>query len=138
MSKIVQPRENRITLQRGRSKSSRRHSETTLRVGVGFLPWEPLSCSQLISPLQEEGPEMVMRAVSILVRVLALSSEVMAGEHPGTLRRMSCTAVRYYVAPYSASAAEQFARSKGATDADIDAARRCIKASSAQTASVAR
>jgi hypothetical protein len=58
---------------------------------------------------------MVMRAVSILVLVLALSPEVMAGEHPGTLRRMSCTAVRYYVALYSASAAEQFARSKGAT-----------------------
>jgi hypothetical protein len=43
--------------------------------------------------------------------------------------------VRYYVALYSASAAEQYARGKGATDAEIEAGRRCIKAA-AQTASV--
>jgi hypothetical protein len=35
--------------------------------------------------------------------------------------------VRYYVAQYSASAAEQWARSKGASDAEIEAARRCLK-----------
>jgi hypothetical protein len=34
--------------------------------------------------------------------------------------------VRYYVAKYSASMAEAYARSKGATDAEIEAARRCL------------
>jgi hypothetical protein len=51
------------------------------------------------------------------------------------LHRMSCTMVRYYVALYSATAAEQYARGKGAT-ADIEVARHCIKPEvAAQTAS---
>jgi hypothetical protein len=83
------------------------------------------------------GPSMVMRAASILVVVLGLSPGGMAGEHAGVRHRMSCTVVRYYVALYTASAAEQFARSKGATNADIEVARRCIKPeAAAQTASV--
>jgi hypothetical protein len=40
--------------------------------------------------------------------------------------------VRYYVALYSVTAAEQYARGKGATDADIEAARRCIKVDTAR------
>jgi hypothetical protein len=61
----------------------------------------------------------------------------MAGEHTGVLHhRVSCTVVRYYVARYTASAAEQYARSKGATDAEIEAARRCITPEAARTASV--
>jgi hypothetical protein len=55
-------------------------------------------------------------------------SGAMAGSHTGLLHRMSCGVVRYYVARYTASTAEQYARSKGATDADIEAARRYIKA----------
>ena len=80
---------------------------------------------------------MVMRAASILVLVLlflGLSAGAMAGGHTGILHRMSCTMVRYYVALYSAAAAEQYARGNGATDADIEVARRCIKAET-QTAS---
>lgn len=34
--------------------------------------------------------------------------------------------VRYYVAKYSAAAAETWARSKGATEAEIEVARRCL------------
>jgi hypothetical protein len=79
---------------------------------------------------------MIMRAASILVVVLGLSPEAIAGEHAGFLHRISCTVVRYYVAFYTASAAEQYARSKGATDADIEAACRCIKPEATQTASV--
>jgi hypothetical protein len=71
---------------------------------------------------------MVIRAASILVIVLGLSPGAMAGGHPGIRHRMSCTIVRYYVALYSATAAEQYARSKGATDAEIEVARRCIQA----------
>jgi hypothetical protein len=43
------------------------------------------------------------------------------------VRRSSCSLIRYYVAKYSVPAAEAWARSKGATEAEIQAARRCIK-----------
>jgi hypothetical protein len=44
------------------------------------------------------------------------------------------TLVRYYVAKCTAPAAEAWARSKGATGAEIDAARRCVKEPPTQTA----
>jgi hypothetical protein len=50
----------------------------------------------------------------------------------GGLRRMSCAVVRLYVAKYSAPAAETWARSKGATDAEIEAARHCLNGSAVQ------
>jgi hypothetical protein len=78
----------------------------------------------------------VLAAASILVLVAGLSPGAMAGGHTGIIHRMSCTMVRYYVALYSATAAEQYARGKGATDADIEVARHCIKPEAAQTASV--
>jgi hypothetical protein len=78
---------------------------------------------------------MVFRGACILAVVLGMSPNAMAGEKTGLLHRMSCTMVRYYVALYSATAAEQYAREKGATDADIQAARHCIKPETAQTAS---
>lgn len=40
--------------------------------------------------------------------------------------RVSCGVVRYYVAKYDASTAEAWARNNGATDAQIEAARRCL------------
>jgi hypothetical protein len=45
----------------------------------------------------------------------------------GAVQRMTCTAVRFYVAKYSAPAAEAYARSHGATDAQIEAARHCLR-----------
>jgi hypothetical protein len=45
----------------------------------------------------------------------------------GPVRRASCTLIRYYVARYTATTAEAWARSKGATDAEIQTARSCIK-----------
>jgi hypothetical protein len=48
---------------------------------------------------------MVIRSLCILAVVLGLSTNAFAGEHP-ILHRMSCTMVRYYVALYSAAAAE--------------------------------
>lgn len=50
------------------------------------------------------------------------------------LRRVSCSLVRFYVAKYSQGAAEAWARSKGATEAEIDSARRCLKGSPIVTA----
>jgi len=46
--------------------------------------------------------------------------------------------VRYYVAKYSASAAEMWARSHGATDAEIETARHCLRNAPAATAQAAR
>ncbi|HLX13854.1 MAG TPA: hypothetical protein VKS24_01440 [Bradyrhizobium sp.] len=51
----------------------------------------------------------------------------------GLLHRASCSVVRYYVAKYSAEAAEAYARSKGATEAEIEAARRCLNSAPART-----
>ena len=50
-----------------------------------------------------------------------------AAETRGPARRASCTLVRYYVARYTTATAEAWARSKGATDAEIRIARGCIK-----------
>ena len=52
---------------------------------------------------------------------------VSAAEAREPARRASCALVRYYLARYSAAAAEAWARSKGATDAEIQTARSCIK-----------
>jgi len=53
-------------------------------------------------------------------------STAAAAETRGPVRRASCALVRYYVARYTAATAEAWARSKGATDAEIQTARGCI------------
>lgn len=77
---------------------------------------------------------MNLRLMCVLGLCLGIPGDALAGEHSGVLRRISCPVVRYYVAKYSASAAEQWARSKGASDAEIEAARRCLGADTMQTA----
>jgi hypothetical protein len=77
---------------------------------------------------------MNLRWLCVLPLFLGIPSAGFAGEHSGVLRRISCPVVRYYVAKYSASAAEHWARSKGASDAEIEAARRCLAADTTQTA----
>ena len=76
-----------------------------------------------------------LRLACVLAVFLGFSPAAMASERSPLLHRMSCALVRYYVALYSATAAEQYARSKGATDADIEAARRCIRTDGPRTAS---
>jgi len=79
----------------------------------------------------------------MLTRVLgaaALSlivSSFNSAANAGAIQRMSCSVVRFYVAKYSAPAAESYARSHGATDAQIEAARHCLKEAPAQTADAA-
>ena len=77
------------------------------------------------SPVQW-GTQMALRWIGVLVVCLGLSPAASAGERSGVLHRVSCSVVRYYVAKYSAAAAEQWARSKGATEAEIDAGRHCL------------
>ena len=61
------------------------------------------------------------RAVTISIPTAAARQ----AEEP--IRRSSCAVIRYYVARYSAPAAEAWARSQGATEAEIQIARRCVK-----------
>jgi hypothetical protein len=69
---------------------------------------------------------MLIKGILISAALVALAPDALAGEQPGVFRRASCTVVRFYVAKYSAGAAEAWARSKGATEAEIEAARRCV------------
>ncbi len=77
---------------------------------------------------------MWARWVSVAAIGVGLASPAEAAERSGLVHRASCSVVRYYVAKYTAPAAEAWARSKGATDAEIEAARHCIKDAPAQTA----
>jgi hypothetical protein len=79
---------------------------------------------------------MLTQGIAAATIVMMLGQTALAGEKP--IRRLSCTVVRFYVAKYSESAAEAFARSKGATEAEIETARKCLPASTVQTASFAK
>ena len=77
---------------------------------------------------------MGLRQLVILAIFFGAAPEAFAAERqPGVFQRASCTVVRYYVAN-SASAAEAWARSKGATEAEINAARGCLKGMPIRTA----
>jgi hypothetical protein len=77
---------------------------------------------------------MLTRVIAAATLMLSVSSGAHAGGRHGVTQRMSCSEVRYYVAKYSAASAEMYARSQGATEAQINAARRCLKDQPAQTA----
>ncbi|WGS23674.1 MULTISPECIES: hypothetical protein [unclassified Bradyrhizobium] len=76
---------------------------------------------------------MYLRGILISAALLTLAPDAIAGERHGVIRRVSCTLVRYYVAKYSAAAAESWARAHGATDAEIDVARRCLNEAPVET-----
>jgi hypothetical protein len=70
---------------------------------------------------------MIVRAVgAVALLLIPLSCEASAIRHQRSTARMSCAEVRYYVAKYSATVAEMYARSHGASDAQIERARRCL------------
>ena len=69
---------------------------------------------------------MWSRLLCIAAISFGLIPQTVAGEQTGRIHRASCTVVRFYVAQYSASAAEAWARGHGATDTEIEAARRCF------------
>jgi hypothetical protein len=76
---------------------------------------------------------MLIKGLIVSAALIALAPDALAGEQPGVFRRASCTVVRFYVAKYSAAAAEAWARSKGATEAEIETARRCMTGAPATT-----
>jgi len=77
---------------------------------------------------------MNLRSMAVLAILLGSASAADASEPSNILHRASCSMVRFYVAKYSAPVAEQWARSKGATDAEIETARRCITPETTRTA----
>ena len=83
-----------------------------------------------------DGGTMLMRGIGAVALSLSLSSGALAER--GVMHRVSCAMVRVYVAKYSASAAEMWARGHGATDAQIEAARECLKGTGDQAAQAAR
>jgi hypothetical protein len=80
---------------------------------------------------------MLSRWLCVAAISFGLTPAARAGEHPGLIHRASCAVVRYYVAKYTATAAEMWARSRGATDAEIEAARQCLKGLPSQRAQAA-
>jgi hypothetical protein len=75
---------------------------------------------------------MVVAGFFLLGPAVALASE-----KPGSFRHVSCSVVRFYVAKYSVAAAETYARSLGATDLQIESARKCLGGPAVQAASFA-
>jgi len=81
---------------------------------------------------------MLIRGFCAVALTLFLTPGAFAGSHQGVVQRVSCTVVRFYVAKYSAPAAEMWARGHGATDAQIEAARRCLTTDAPDTTQAAR
>ena len=81
---------------------------------------------------------MLKCAFGGLVLLVAMAGDAGAGDQPRGFHRVSCAVVRFYVAKYSVGAAESWARSHGATDAEIENARRCLPSGSVQTASFSK
>ncbi len=77
---------------------------------------------------------MLSRWGCVAAVCLGLTSQAEAGERSGLVHRASCAVVRFYVAKFSAYAAEAWARSHGASEAEIEAARRCLRDTPARTA----
>jgi hypothetical protein len=69
---------------------------------------------------------MLRHAIGAGMLVLAMGSQTRAASESGLDHRISCSEVRYYVEKYTAEVAETYARSQGATDAEIGRARRCL------------
>jgi hypothetical protein len=77
---------------------------------------------------------MAWRWICAVAICTALSSQAIAEGRPKStfLARAHCTVVRFYVAKYTVAVAESWARSRGATEAQIETARHCLKVRTAQ------
>jgi hypothetical protein len=77
---------------------------------------------------------MALRGILAFIFLIGVAPSADARGQSGLLHRVSCTVVRFYVAKYSEAVAEMWARSHGASDAEIDAARRCLTDGPTRTA----
>jgi hypothetical protein len=78
---------------------------------------------------------MMRLAIPAFAALIALSQTATAAVP--LFGHVSCAVVRFYVAKYAEAAAETWARGHGASDAEIEAARRCLHSANVQTASSA-
>ena len=121
----------------GRAKCGLNQSRHEVRLTRYSRRWK-LNLLSLLPASDEGDAIMWSRLLCVAAISFGLVPKTAAGEQSGLVHRASCTVVRFYVAKYSASAAEAWARSHGATDAEIEAARRCLKDAPAQTAQAAQ
>ena len=87
-----------------------------------------------IASMSFRKDEPMRRWICAIAICTGLTWPAVAEEQPKAkfFARASCTVVRYYVAKYTVAAAESWARSGGATEAQIETARRCLKVQTAQ------
>jgi len=79
---------------------------------------------------------MMRRTILTFAALMAMSQTAVAGVP--LFGHVSCSLVRFYVGKYSEAAAEKWARSHGASEAEIATARHCLHPSTdVQTASLA-
>jgi hypothetical protein len=78
---------------------------------------------------------MIRRAILAFSTLIALGQTATAGVP--LFGHVSCAVVRFYVGKYSEAAAERWARSRGASDSEIETARHCLHSATVQTASSA-
>ena len=76
----------------------------------------------------------MLRSILAMAFVTGVSAQCLADEQtrPAPFAKPSCIVIRYYVAKYSAVVAEDFARHAGATEAQIESGRQCLKVRTAQ------
>ena len=78
---------------------------------------------------------MMRRAIPTFAVLIVFSQTATAGVP--LFGHVSCAVVRFYVAKYSEATAEKWARSHGASAAEIESARHCLHSTDVQTASLA-
>src|SRR5260370_39077490 len=78
--------------------------------------------------------KMLSRWGCVAAVCLGMASQAESAERSGLVHRASCAVVRFYVAKFSAYAAEPWSRTHVATEAEIEAARPCLPDTPAQTA----
>ena len=108
-------------------------------VPVEFLRWPSAEPKQMRSKFAalvlSRWIAMLRRAILAFAALIALSQTATAGV--ALFGHVSCAVVRYYVAIYSEAAAETWARSHGASNAEIETARHCLHPANVQTANLA-
>jgi hypothetical protein len=107
-------------------------------MGASYISqWSPRTfiARRIVAFVPSRWIVMMRRAILAFSILIALSQTATAGVL--LFGHVSCAVVRFYVARYSEVAAEKWARSHGASDAEIETARRCLHSADVQTASLA-
>src|SRR3569832_2468384 len=77
---------------------------------------------------------MRVRWGCVAVICLGLASQAEAAEHSGLIHRASCSVVRFYVAKFSAYAAEAWARNQRATKTKKETTQQSLRDAPSQSA----